>query len=616
MVQNSTVYITPTSAPRCSRSTFKRPLKPMAEEKNTAHVGVPTSSSSGDSIPLDSSAAHTEQLSFWTRMGCTPESFKPRSVADKHNQLNQTLKSRHMNMIAIGGSIGAGLFVGSGGALATGGPASLIIDYSIIGIMIFNVVYALGEMAIMYPISGGFYVYSGRFIDPSWGFAMGRKGRLVLRSETLTSRDSWCYFAQWAIILPFEIIVASECIKFWRDDLSPGIWYTMFLATILLVNVFGVLGYGEEEFWSSLLKLAAVVSFLFAGLIFVLGGGPENGQFNSYWGARLWKDPGAFRNGFQGFCSVFVTAAFSFAGTELVGLAAAESKTPLKSLPSAVKQVFWRITLFYILSLLFIGLLIPSNDKQLFGSGNFIDTTASPMVLVANRAGIPGYASFLNAVILVSVVSIGNSGVFGASRTLCALSEQGYAPKLFSYVDKAGRPLPATVLLISIGCLAYVGLTPRGVEIFDWLLALSGLSALFTWGSICYCHIRFRAAWKAQGRTLDEIPFKAAFGVVGSWIGLGIIVVVLIAQFYVALFPPALEGKLNSATGFFKAYLAFFVTLAFWAIGYFWKGGGLIKPLDVDLDAGLKEVDWEAHRAEQDRRRNAPTWKRILYMFG
>ncbi|KAF3920497.1 hypothetical protein ABW20_dc0107696 [Dactylellina cionopaga] len=392
--------------------------KPIFEDTEAKHSSPP---SSGD-IVFEDSKISNESTSFWTRMGCTPESFKPRTLADKHNQLNQTLTTRHMNMIAIGGSIGAGLFVGSGGALATGGPASLIIDFMIIGIMIFNVVYALGELAIMYPVSGGFYTYSTRFVDPSWGFAMG-----------------WVYFAQWATILPFEIIVASECIRFWRDDLSPAIWYTMFLVAIILINVFGVLGYGEEEFWSSVLKLAAVISFLFAGFIFVLGGGPSNGQFNEYWGARLWYDPGAFRNGFRGFCGVFVTAAFSFAGTELVGLAAAESKTPLKSLPSAVKQVFWRITLFYILSLLFIGLLIPSNDPQLFGSGNFIDTTASPMVLIANRAGIPGYASFLNVVILVSVVSIGNSGVFGASRTLCALAEQGYAPKIFGYVDRAGR---------------------------------------------------------------------------------------------------------------------------------------------------------------------------------
>ncbi|KAF3935404.1 hypothetical protein ABW20_dc0102972 [Dactylellina cionopaga] len=562
-----------------------------AEEKHAP------SSSSAD-VGFGESNTSNEAAGFWTRMGCTPDSFKPRTLADKHNQLNQTLSSRHMNMIAIGGSIGAGLFVGSGGALATGGPASLVIDFIIIGVMVFNVVHALGEMAIMYPVSGGFYTYSTRFVSPSWGFAMG-----------------WIYFLQWATTLPFEIIVASECIKYWRHDINPAVWYTMFLVAIILINVFGVLGYGEEEFFSSVLKLAAVISFLVAGFVFVLGGGPSNGQFSEYWGARLWYDPGAFRNGFRGFCGVFVTAAFSFAGTELVGLAAAESKTPLKSLPSAVKQVFWRITLFYILSLLFIGLLIPSNDPQLFGSGNFIDTTASPMVLVANRAGIPGYGSFLTVVILVSVISIGNSGVFGASRTLCALAEQGYAPKIFAYVDRAGRPLFATILIIAMGGLAYIGLLPQGVEIFDWLLALSGLSVLFTWGSICFCHIRFRAAWAAQGRTLEEIPFKALGGVFGSWLGLVINVLVLLAQFYVALYPPRGDGELNTVEGFLKQFLAFFITMFFWGVGYLWKRDSWVDLHKVDLDAGRRDIDWEAHNAEIERRKNASLLKRIGYFF-
>lgn len=171
--------------------------------------------------------------------------------------------------MAVGGSIGAGLFVGSGNALQTGGPATLLIDFAIIGVMIFNVVYALGELAIMYPISGGFYTYSTRFIDPSWGFAMG-----------------WNYCFQWAIVLPLEITVAAECIKYWSTDVHVSVWITMFLVIILLINVFGVLGYGEEEFWSSVIKLAAVIIFMIVGLVLVCGGGPSRGLYDEYWGAR------------------------------------------------------------------------------------------------------------------------------------------------------------------------------------------------------------------------------------------------------------------------------------------------------------------------------------------
>jgi amino acid transporter len=251
-------------------------------------------------------------------------------------------------------------------------------------------------------------------------------------------------------------------------------------------------------------------------------------SYDTYQGSRTWSDPGAFTD-FVGFCGVFVTAAFSFSGTELVGLAAAESENPARSLPSAIKQVFWRITLFYILSLTFVGLLIEHTDPQLLGSG-MIDVEASPFVIVADRAGIKGFAHFTNVVIMLSVVSIGLSGVYGGSRTLCALAEQGYAPSFFSYVDRAGRPLWATIFVLAWSPLAFMTLDTGGSIAFDWLQSLSGLAALFTWGSICFAHIRFRNAWKYHGHTLDEIPFRAIFGVTGSWIGLALVVIVLIAQ--------------------------------------------------------------------------------------
>ncbi|EEH16501.1 hypothetical protein PABG_06588 [Paracoccidioides brasiliensis Pb03] len=528
------------------------------------------------------------QLSFWTRMGCTSESFKRRTLADKHNQLNQTLKSRHLHMIAIGGSIGAGLFVGSGGSLSTGGPASVLIDFAIIGVMMFNVVYALGELAIMYPISGGFYTYSTRFIDPSWGFAMG-----------------WNYVFQWAIVLPLELTVAAMTIGYWQVDVSIGVWITVFLVAIILINVFGVLGYGEEEFWSSCLKLAAIIIFMIIALICVCGGGPERGLYSKYWGARLWYNPGAFAGGFKGFCAVFVTAAFAFSGTELVGLAAAESKTPVKSLPSAVKQVFWRITLFYILALFFVGLLVRHDDPRLLGSG-YIDVKASPFVIAAKDAGLDGFDSFMNVVILISVLSIGNSSVYGGSRTLTALAEQGYAPKLFAYVDRAGRPLVSTVTIIIFGALAYINLTAKGEDIFAWLLALSGLAALFTWGSICFAHIRFRAAWAYHGHSVAELPFTAAWGVWGSWFGLALVVIVLIAQFYVAVAP-------RNAEAFFKSYLAAPIVLCFWVCGYFWKGQGWLKISQIDVDSGRREIDWEEHNRVQERIRNSPIWVRVYH---
>ncbi|RYP22544.1 hypothetical protein DL765_001602 [Monosporascus sp. GIB2] len=535
-----------------------------------------------------------EDETWATRNGLTLDSFKQRQYGEGIVELDRTMKPRHLNMIAIGGSIGAGFFVGSGRALATGGPGSLLVDFIIIGVMMFNVVYALGELAVMYPVSGGFYTYATRFIDPSWGFAMG-----------------WNYVFQWAIVVPLELTVVSIAIQYWNNQISIAVWITVFMLVLLIVNVFGTLGYAEEEFWSSCLKLSATVIFIIIAFICVMGGGPERGRYNEFWGDRLWRDPGPWANGFRGFCSVFVTAAFSFSGTELVGLAAAEAANPVKALPSAIKQVFWRITLFYIVGLLFIGLLIPHNDPGLISEVSN-DPSTSPFVLVGRYAGLDGFDHFMNIIILVSVVSIGVSGVYGGSRTLTALAQQGYAPKFFTYVDRSGRPLYSVLFCLGWSVLAYINLNPTGESIFGWLIALSALAALFTWGSICYAHIRFRAAWAYHGHTLDEIPFKAIFGVYGSWVGLILVILVLIAQFYVAICPPDQDG-FNDVAGFFEQYLALPVVLVFWIIGYFWKRTGWLKLSQIDVDTGRRELDWDQINAYRAKVASQPLWRRLAH---
>lgn len=535
-------------------------------------------------------AATVQDEDFMTRNGLNLTSFKKRDYGLGIVELDRAMKKRHLHMIAIGGSIGAGFFVGSGGALAKGGPGWLLIDFLIIGVMMFNVVYALGELAVMYPVSGGFYTYSTRFIDPSWGFAMG-----------------WNYVFQWAIVLPLELTVCAITITYWNDSISEVVWILVFLAAITILNIFGALGYAEEEFISSVFKLCAIVIFMIIAFVLVLGGGPSDGRYNEYWGARYWYDPGAFRNGFIGFCSVFATAAFSFAGTELVGLAAAEAQNPAKSLPGAIKQVFWRITLFYILGLFFVGLLVPSDDSNLFSSKSN-DPNTSPFVLAAKYAGLNGLDHFMNFVILVSVLSIGVSAVYGGSRCLTAMAQQGYAPKLFSYIDRSGRPLPSVILHLLCGFLAFMSMDDNGAVVFDWLLALSALAALFTWGSVCFAHIRFRSAWKAQGHTLDEIPFKAIGGVAGSWVGFILCLIVLAATFYNAIQPLDVEI-------FFMNWLAVPVIIFFWIIGFFWKRTGWLKLSQIDVDTGRREHDWDEINAYKAKVAAWPAWRRILHVI-
>lgn len=532
-------------------------------------------------------AAETVQdEEFMTRNGLNLTSFKKRDYGLGLVELDRAMKTRHLHMIAIGGSIGAGFFVGSGKALAAGGPGWVLIDFLIIGIMMFNVVYALGELAVMYPISGGFYTYSARFIDPSWGFAMG-----------------WNYVFQWIIVLPLELTVCAITIKYWNEDISEAVWIIVFLVAITIFNIFGTIGYAEEEFVASAFKLAATVIFMIVALVLVCGGGPKDGRYSEYWGARYWYDPGAFKNGFMGFCGVFVTAAFSFAGTELVGLAAAESRNPVKALPGAIKQVFWRITLFYILGLLFVGFLVSSDDENLL-SGKGSNT--SPFVLSALYGGLNGFDHFMNFVILVSVLSIGVSAVYGGSRTLTALGQQGYAPKIFTYIDRSGRPLFSVGLHLVAGFLAFLSMNDKGAIVFDWLVALSALAALFTWGSICLAHIRFRSAWKHHGHTLDEIPFQAIGGVYGSWAGFILCIIVLAATCYTAIEP-------LDAEEFFKQWLAVPVVLVFWAIGYVWKRTGWLSLDQIDIDTGRREHDWDTIQAYRDEVARWPAWRRIFH---
>ncbi|KAJ3497216.1 hypothetical protein NLG97_g2071 [Lecanicillium saksenae] len=556
----------------------------VAEYEGTTHI-----------VPTHQDDSYSQE-SWATRNGLTIDSFKKKHYDEGIVELDRPLKGRHLHMIAIGGSIGAGFFVGSGGALYKGGPGSVLVDFLIIGVMMFNVVYALGELAVMYPVSGGFYTYSTRFIDPSWGFAMG-----------------WNYVFQWAAVLPLELTVCGITIQYWDENTSLAVWIIVFLVLIIVINIFGALGYAEEEFWASMFKLGATVVFMIIALVLVLGGGTKDGAYSTYQGAKLWYDPGAFKNGFKGFCSVFVTAAFAFSGTELVGLAAAESKNPVKALPGAIKQVFWRITLFYILGLFFVGLLIRSDDKSLLSNSAYADAKASPFVLVGKYASLKGFDHFMNVVILVSVLSIGVSGVYGGSRTLTALAQQGYAPKIFSYIDRSGRPLPSVLIIIAFGFLAFICLASSGAVVFEWLLALSGLAALFTWGSICLAHIRFRAAWKYHGHTLDEIPFKAVGGVTGSWLSLFLIFIVLIAQFYTAVAAPVGESGLGTVEGFFKSYLALPVVLFFWACGFAWKRTGWLTIAKINVDTGRRELNWDDINAYRARIAAYPAWRRILY---
>ncbi|KAF6836866.1 amino acid permease [Colletotrichum plurivorum] len=510
--------------------------------------------------------------------------------------LSRKLKGRHLQMIAIGGSIGTGLFVASGTALEVGGPASLLIAFSLVGAMLYCTCQALGELAVAFPVAGSFSAYSTRFLDPSWGFAMG-----------------WNYALQWLIVLPLEIIAASITITYWESKITKAIFVTIFLVGIVSINLFGVKGYGEAEFIFSIIKVIAVIGFILLGIVLNCGGTQDSG----YIGGQYWQDPGAFHNGFKGLCSVFVTAAFAFAGTELVGLAAAEAANPRKSLPTAIKQVFWRITLFYVVALTLIGLLVPYNEERLLGASSQADANTSPFVIAIENASIQVLPSVMNAVILIAVLSVGNSAVFGSSRTLAALADQQQAPRFLSYVDRKGRPLTAIGVASVVGLIAYLADLEEQDQVLDWLLAISGLSSVFTWASICLCHIRFRRAWARKGHGLHELAFRSQVGVAGSYCGLAMNVLVLAAQFWVGAFPVNWEKQSAEwvARNFFLRYAAFPIVLVFYCAHKLYFRTTFIRIEQMDVDTGRRDFNLGILVAqEQEERMSWPRWKRV-YKF-
>ncbi|KMZ42455.1 MULTISPECIES: amino acid permease [Bacillales] len=428
------------------------------------------------------------------------------------NQLQRGLKARHLTMIAIGGSIGTGLFLASGGSIHSAGPGGALVAYLAISIMVYFLMTSLGEMAAFMPVSGSFSTYATRFVDPSLGFALG-----------------WNYWYNWAITIAVELSASALIMKYWFPDTPAIVWSALFLGLLFALNLLSVKAYGESEYWFALIKVVTVIIFIIVGVLMIFGimGGQAVGFQN------FTKGDAPFNGGFMALLGVFMIAGFSFQGTELVGVAAGESEDPARNIPKAIRQIFWRILLFYILAILIIGLLVPYDNPNLI-SGDLTDIAISPFTIVFENAGFAFAASVMNAVILTSVLSAGNSGMYASTRMLWNLAKERKAPKWFVKVTSNGVPINALILTALIGALAFLSSLFGEGEVYVWLLNASGMSGFIAWLGIAISHYRFRKAFIAQGRDLSELPYRAKWFPFGPIFAFIICCIVILGQNYSA----------------------------------------------------------------------------------
>lgn len=476
---------------------------------------------------------------------------------ENERQLRRGLKSRHITMISLGGTIGTGLFLASGASVAQAGPGGALVAYALIGFMVYFLMTSLGEMAAYMPSSGSFSTYATKFVDPAFGFAMG-----------------WNYWYNWAITIAAEISAVNLIMKFWFPNSSSALWTILFIVVVLTFNILSVNMYGESEYWFAMIKVATVIIFIITSFLMIFGiiGGEPVGLTNFF------IDEAPFNGGFLAIFGIFLAAGFSFQGTELLGITAGETEDPGKNIPKAVRSVFWRILLFYILAILAIGLLIPYTDPRLLSE----DVAVSPFTLVFDKLGIAFAASVMNAIILTAMLSAGNSGLYASSRMLWQLAVDGKAPKIFAKLNRRGVPIYALLATLAVGCLAFLSSFFGDGIVYMWLLNASGLSGFIAWVGIAVSHYRFRKAYIKQGRDLNDLPYKSPLYPFGSLFALTLCLIVIIGQNYTAFI-----GTIDWY-GIAVSYIGIPLFIIFW-LGYKMKHKTKLIPLEeCNLDVEKK----------------------------
>ncbi|OAX82891.1 hypothetical protein ACJ72_02759 [Emergomyces africanus] len=504
------------------------------------------------------------------------------SIKPSTDQTHRRLKPRHIQLIGIGGTIGTALYVQIGKGLMNGGPASLFLAFTLWSSFILAVTICknswepfMAEMVTYLPISSPFIRFAGRYVDEAFGVATG-----------------YNFFVFEAAMVPFEIVACNVIIHYWSDVVPAAGIITIVLVSYGVINFFAVQWYGESEFWLALGKALLIIGLIIFTFISMLGANPLGDRY----GFRYWRDPGSFaefyKTGdlgrFLGFLQCMILASFTIAGPDYVSMAAGETENPRHVLPRAFNAVFYRLTTFFVLGSLCVGIVVPYNDPTManaFDKG-LPGAAASPYVVAMDRLKIKVLPHIVNAMVLGAAFSAGNSYVYCASRSLFGLALEGKAPQIFTKCNRNGVPIYCVMLVLLIALLSFLQVSNEASIVLNWFVSLVTASQLLNFFSVAFTYTRFMKALDAQGVSRDSLPYKGYFQPYLAYYACAGTLTMAFVGGYTVFLP----GNWSIPTFLFSYTMIGLCPVLFFGWKLFKKTKWL-KPHEVDLFKDVAEID-------------------------
>jgi arginine/ornithine permease len=401
----------------------------------------------------------------------------------EENQLNRSMKSRHLFMLSLGGVIGTGLFLNAGYTINQAGAGGALLGYLFGGLILYLVMVCLGELAVYMPVTGSFQTYASKFVSPSAGFSLG-----------------WMYFVGSATTAGVEFTAAGILMQRWFPDVSIWIWCAIFIALLFAINALTTRGFAEAEYWFAGIKVLAVIIFIIIGFAAIFGIIPLSDRPAPF--MENLAPSGLFPAGFVILFVTMMNVIFSYQGSELIGIAAGESEEPQKNIPRAIRNVLFRIIVFYLASIVILSAIFPTKELGLL---------ESPFVTLMDKAGIPFAPDIMNFVILTAILSVGNSCIYASTRLLWAMANEGMAPKRFGTLSKRKVPFAALVFTMIFSLLSLLTSVIAADTVFVLLMSIAGISVTISWIGIALSQLMFRRKFLQEGGKLEDLKYKVPF---------------------------------------------------------------------------------------------------------